>query len=166
MKWSDFFNRKKEMVEPTCEKLYQLIEAGKEIKYLRMDNAGENLLLEKQLKSNTWKLGAIVIEYTARNTPQQNNLAELGFAHLANYGRALMVRANVPLKERYRFFTKAFQTATLLDGFAIIEIDGVKKTRYDHYYGDNPKFVNHLRTWGEAGTVTLKNNATPKAYSA
>jgi hypothetical protein len=41
----------------------------------------------------------IQYEFMARDTPQQNHLAELGFAVLANRGRALMHRATVPMKE-------------------------------------------------------------------
>jgi hypothetical protein len=64
----------------------------------------------------------INFEFTARDTPQQNHLAELGFTHLANYGRALMARANVPMSIRYKVFTKAFKTATLLDELTAIKI--------------------------------------------
>ena len=46
------------------------------IKKLRMDNAGENIALEKRLKSEAWKI-PVEIEYTARDTPQQNSLAEV-----------------------------------------------------------------------------------------
>ena len=44
----------------------------------------------------------------------------------------------------------------------MIDIDGTKDTRYTHFAGKNPKFAQHLRTWGKAGTVTLKSKATPK----
>jgi hypothetical protein len=57
----------------------------------------------------------INFEYTAANTPQQNHLAELGFAVLANRGCAMMHQANLPLETRYQLFREAFQTATLLD---------------------------------------------------
>ena len=30
------------------------------------------------------------------------------------------------------------------------------------FFGKNPNFANHLRTWGEAGTVTVKTKMTPK----
>jgi hypothetical protein len=43
-----------------------------------------------------------------------------------------------------------------------IEIDGFKDTQYKHWCGSNPKFANHLRTWGKAGTVNLKTKSTPK----
>jgi hypothetical protein len=106
----------------------------------------------------------LTYEFTARDTPQQNHLAELGFAHLANYGRAaLMARANVPLNIRYKVFTKAFKTATLLNGLTVIKIGNQEATRRcDHWCGKNPEFSEYLRTWGEVGTVKIKTNATPK----
>jgi hypothetical protein len=161
LKFSDFFVTKNGMVEPTCEQLHRWKQSGHGVKYIRMDNAGENKLLQQRTESKDWKLD-ITYEYTARDTPQQNHLVELGFAIIANRGRALLRHANVPVKDRYRLYTKAFQTATQLDGLTVTEIDGVKDTRYKHWCGENPKFVNHLRTWGEAGTVKLRTRATTK----
>ena len=160
-KFSDFFDTKKGMVEPTCAQLHRWKESGHGVKHIRMDNAGENLTLQTRSDSSDWKLN-IDFEYTARNTPQQNHLAEQGFAHLANLGRALMNHAHVPLKWRYKLFSKAFKTATLLDGLHIITLEGKSDTRYKHWCGTNPKFSEHLRTWGEAATVTLKDKSTPK----
>jgi hypothetical protein len=42
LKFSDFFETKNGMVEPTCEKLQRWKDAGKEVRYIHMDNAGEN----------------------------------------------------------------------------------------------------------------------------
>ena len=41
-------------------------------------------------------------KFTACDTPQQNSLAEVGFATLANHGWAMMHRANLPMMDRYR----------------------------------------------------------------
>lgn len=43
-----------------------------------------------------------------------------------------------------------------------IELNGVTPSRYQHWCGRNPKFVDHLRTWGECGTVKLKTSTSPK----
>jgi hypothetical protein len=43
------------MVEPTYELIKQLKDKGRDIFLLRMDNAGENQLLEKRCKSNEWQ---------------------------------------------------------------------------------------------------------------
>ena len=82
LKFSHFFKSKNKMIEPTCELMHRWGQAGKLIKKLRMDNAGENIALEKRLKSESWK-NPVEIEYTARDTPQQNSLAEVAFYALA-----------------------------------------------------------------------------------
>ena len=58
--------------------------------------------------------------------------------------------------EWYRLAHEAFQCATQLDGLTVIEVEGVMKTRYEYFIGQNPMFAKHLRMWGEAGTVKIK----------
>jgi hypothetical protein len=128
------------------------------VKYIRMDNAGENKLLQKRAESKDWKLN-ITYEYTARDTPQQNHLAELALATMANKGRACMTAANVPENLRYLLYHKAFQYATDTGGLGVYTIGELTTTRYKHFCGQNPKFAEHLRTWGEAGcTMRLLTN--------
>ena len=149
------------MIEPVCERFNRWKQSGKAVKTIRMDNAGENKGLEQRMNSSAWKLD-ITPEYTARDTPQQNHLAELSLAKMAAKGRALMVAAHVPQSIRYRLFREAMTTATLLDNLMVVSIDGKEGTRFEHFAGKNPRFLQHLRTWGEAGTVKLKTKATPK----
>jgi hypothetical protein len=66
----------------------------------------------------------------------------------------------IPKKTRYQIFPKAFKIATVLDGLVVDK--GQAQTRYERFFGNNPKFVNHLRTFGEAGTVKVKKNQYPK----
>ena len=154
MKFSDFFNRKIDMVEPTCQLLNKWKQAGIIVKYIRLDNAGENKKLEERADSAEWKLN-INFEYTARDTPQQNSLAELGFTILAAQARAMMSAAHVPEDIRNKgVWREAIKTATDLDALAAIDIDGVVKPRVEHWSGKLPTYVNFLSTWGEAGTVT------------
>ena len=127
LKFTEFFDTKSGMVEPTCE-LFQLWKQnGKEVKVVRCDNAGENLKLDNRLKSADWKLN-VKFEYTARNTPQQNSLAEKAFDTLYSRGRAMMNAANIPKILRYSLFREAFKTATFLDGLTMIELNGITKT--------------------------------------
>jgi len=87
-----------------------------------MDNAGENKLLEQRGKSKDWQFDWVV-EYTPRDTPQHNHMAELGFAVLGNKGWALLIRANVPWKYRFHLYRKAFKTADL-DGLVMVTVNG------------------------------------------
>lgn len=161
LKFSDFFKTKDGMVEPTCVQLNLWKQAGKGVSHMRLDNAGENKKLQNRSNSKDWKLG-ISFEETARDTPQQNSLAEKGFSTIACRGRAMMNIANVPKEVRFILWIKAFDTAGKLDGLVQIEIDGVTQSRYKHWTGKDPVWANHLRTWGEAGTVKVSSKMTPK----
>jgi hypothetical protein len=124
-----------------------------------MDNAGENQMLEARCKNKDWKF-VMDFEYTARATTQHNHMAELGFATLGNTGRALMVKANIPVKYRYHLFREALRTATELDGLVVLEIKGKQATRYEHMFGTNTQWAGHLIIFGEAGTVKIKTDTT------
>ena len=80
LKFSNFFTTKHSMIEPTCIKLTDWKTAGRDIKIILCNNAGENIALEKRLKSSDWK-SDIVFEYTGRDTPQRNSLAEVSSIH-------------------------------------------------------------------------------------
>ena len=80
--------------------MHQWGQAGILIKKLRMDNAGENIALETMLKSESWK-NPVEIEYTARDTLQQNSVAEVAFHALANKAQAAMHHANLPMEMRF-----------------------------------------------------------------
>jgi hypothetical protein len=85
LKISHFYAKKDGMVEPTCELIKKLKNMEIEIKILRTDNAGENKLLQQRCESKDWQF-AINYEYTGRDTPHHNHMAELGFATLGNKG--------------------------------------------------------------------------------
>ena len=161
LKFSTFFKQKSSMIEPTCAKLKKWAQLGLGADIVRMDNAKENKKLAARMQSVDWQL-PIEVEYTARATPQQNSAVEVGFATMANRARAMMVAASVPKEWRRKLFPYAAMTATDLDGLLEVEWKGVKATRYQHWWGKNPSFTNHLRTWGEAGVVTTKTTRTTK----
>jgi hypothetical protein len=161
LKFSMFYLKKNDMIEPACAQLQKWKQAGLGVTHIRLDNAGENTKLQERAESAAWKLG-VQFEYSARDTPQQNRLAELGFTVLGNKGRDCMVAASVPMTIRYKLFPKAFEYTTDMDGLQVTTINGLTLTRYKYFCGKNPKFAQHLRTWGKAGTVKTKTKTTPK----
>jgi hypothetical protein len=50
-KFSGFFDTKNGMTEPTCERLQRWKDSGKEVRFIRLDNAGENILLQQGCES-------------------------------------------------------------------------------------------------------------------
>jgi hypothetical protein len=137
LKVTDIYKSKNAMVEPTVTKLNHMSTGPK---FLRMDNAGENKLLADRNRHSDWKL-PIVVEWTARDTPQQNSPVEVAFSTLSGRARAMLNDANIPKELRKVLMPEASKTATYLDGLIPLEIDGVVKTRYDHQLGSNPPFA-------------------------
>jgi hypothetical protein len=132
------------------------------VTHLCMDNADENKLLEKRLRSKDWKHD-IEVEYTARDRPQQNSIAEVGFFTIMNWTCAMMHQAHIPIKERHKIWKEAVKTATLLDGLVMVNNEkGEKKTSFEHLNKKLTKFASNLRTWGEAGTVKIKTGSSTK----
>lgn len=43
-----------------------------------------------------------------------------------------------------------------------VNLEGKKATRYEHFYGKKSKVINHLRTWGEVGTIRIKRSMISK----
>ena len=95
MKFSRFFITKNGMIEPACILIDKFKKINAITKYIRYNNARENIALKKTINSLKWKK-CIQFEYTARSTPQQNSLAETAFSYLLKKAKALMIEANVP----------------------------------------------------------------------
>ena len=83
LKFICLFETKDGMVEPTCKPFSRWKQSGRAVDIVRLDNAGENMLLQNWANSATWQLG-INFMFMARDTPQQNSLAEVGIFTLAN----------------------------------------------------------------------------------
>jgi len=122
-KWSDFSPTKKGMVECTCEFMHKMKQNGIPISKVRLDPAGENTELENRAGCVSWApLQPVDFEFTSRDTPQHNNLAELAFPYLAGKARAMMGAANVPDDVRGKLTIKAIKCATQLDGLRVITV--------------------------------------------
>ena len=63
----------------------------------------------------------------------------------------MLHRANIPTEVRYKLWKEAFKTVTLLDGLAVIALEGKTATRYVHWCGKNPcrKVASMMTTWGD-----------------
>jgi hypothetical protein len=119
-KWSFILKTKSDQVQVLIEHIMDLeAKEGVKVKYIRCDNAGENLSLEKECKRRG--LG-ITFEYTAPNTPQQNGKVERAFATLYGRVRAMLNQASLTSKMRGDIWTEAASTATKLENAMSSEI--------------------------------------------
>ena len=161
-KWSSWHAKKDDIVGYTCQLFKAFEQANRRVTYLRMDNAGENQRLAEELKSSKWKMAYIKIEFTPRDTPQMNSLAEVSFSSIGDKVRAVLTGANVPKKERHYLFPKCVLFVTQVDNLVAKDVDGKLLTRYELNGEPIPAFADNLRTFGEAVVVKTKTKTTPK----
>jgi hypothetical protein len=112
LKISDIYNSKNGMLEPTVEKLNRLLQLKVILKFRRMDHGRVIKLLAARMLHRDWKVPDIV-EWTARNAPQQNSPAEVGFTTMSGRARAMLEDANIPENLRLLLMPEAVRTAPI-----------------------------------------------------
>ena len=114
---SFFLKRKSDQIEllPTWMKELKA-KYGIDIKYVRLDNSGENRVLQKACSKQN--LG-IIFEFTAPGTPQQNSVVERKIPTLMGRSRAMMITAGFDPQEKRKFWCEVISTATKLDNIMV-----------------------------------------------
>ena len=93
----------------------------------------------------TWApLQPVDFEFTSRDTPQHNNLAELSFPYLAGKARAMMGAAHVPHDVCGKLAIKAIKCATQLDGLRVIKVGDKTGTQDFHVFKSSPTWAVNL----------------------
>lgn len=148
--WSYFVDKKskvKEVVEALLEKLSG---CGVTVQYIRCDNAGENDALKVACEAK-----GITMEFTAPNTPQMNGVVERKFVTIRDKALAMMLAAKLTDERQGELWTEAVNTATKLDN-AVPNRNMVESPDY-MWYGEQPKFLQHLVQWGRIGYMTIRD---------
>ena len=147
MKWSFFLKRKSDQVEKIIPLLKELkVKDSKMVKHIRCDNAGENQALEKACIQENM---GIHFEFTPPKTPQHNGVVERAFATLFGRVRAMMNEARFPESLRKDLWTECANTATDIDNVVVSN----KISPFQAFYKATPKYINHLRIFGEMGVI-------------
>ena len=158
--WSYFVSRKSELATKVTSLVTELISAGYTTKYLRCDNAGENV---KGLSAMCIKFN-IQIEMTAPYTPQQNGMVERKFVTIRDRSCAAMTKASFTEEYQGLLWAESVHTSTRLTNI-------VCNTRGDKcpdelFYGKMPDIYKHLVEFGRIGYMKLgkkQNKLEPKA---
>ena len=121
-----------------------------EIMRIRLDNSGENKSLQKECDKQN--LG-IIFEFTAPGTPQQNSIAERRIPTLMGRARAMLIQAGLEPKHKGELWCEVISTATKLDN--IMVRPERTKPPYTLFYGEDAKYAQSLRTFGEINSKQL-----------
>ena len=112
------------------------LQSGYKLKVLRLDNAKEFLLLEKELAKE-----GVKFEWTTPYTPEQNGVSERLNRTLISLARAMLIGARLP----YKFWGEAVKAACYLRNRAPIGPKGI--TPEEAFTRKRPG-VMHLKPWG------------------
>jgi hypothetical protein len=154
--WSMFLKKKSELSKHMIGLLRKLKKEGFDVKYLRCDNAGENLAFQKDLEQcNDLD---IEFEYTAPGTPQQNGKVERKFATLYGRARSMLNGAKVIKTLRNRLWAECAKTATDLENVSVSPRDKLNALNRFYKTKDDPKWVRYLRTFGEICVATDRSD--------
>ena len=125
-----------------------IINTGHKVKYLRLDNAGENWDLENKCLHH---LLGINFEYTTPNTPQFNGVVERKFQSIYNKLRATLFESGLTYELSNLLWDECASTVTTLDNICVGKRN--KKSPHELFYKEKPKIANNLRIFGEIGIV-------------
>ena len=139
-KISKFMNRKSHLAV-TCLEIIRELETrtGKKVKYIRCDNAGENISLDRSLLREGYD---IRFEYTASGTPQQNGKVERAFPTLYGRIRACFNYQRINGALRESLWAECIRTCTYVENILIYP-DQLKSS-YETMWGHLPNYANYL----------------------
>ena len=124
---------------------------GIDIKYVRLDNSGENRSLQRECAKQN--LG-IIFEFTAPGTPQQNSVVEK-IPTLMGRSRAMMITAGFSQQDKRKFWCEVISTATKLDNIMVRKER--TKPPYTLFYNNEPKYMKFLRSFGEMTVIAISD---------
>ena len=101
-----FLRNKSELTSKVMPIIEMICEKGYNVKYICMDNAGENKSLAAKVKS----LG-ITVEYVAPNTAQHDGVVERAFVVGASRGCAIISELKLSEDEKKQFWAECFNFA-------------------------------------------------------
>ena len=148
---SFFLRRKSDQIDLFPNWIKELkAKYGIDIKYIRLDNSGENKSLKDECEKQN--LG-IIFEFTAPGTPQQNSVVERKIPTLMGRSRAMMLTAGFSQQDKRKFWCEVISTATKLDNI-MVRKDRTKPP-YSHFYNNEAKYMKFLRSFGEMAVIAI-----------
>ena len=150
---SFFLKRKSDQIELFPNWIKELkAKYGIDIKYIRLDNSGENKGLQDECEKQN--LG-IIFEFTAPGTPQQNSVVERKIPTLMGRSRAMMLTAGFSQQDKRKLWCEVISTATKLDNIMVTK--DRTKPPFTLFYNDEAKYTKFLRSFGEMAVIAISD---------
>jgi len=155
--WSGHMKSKDQIQDLVKGHLDALNGQGKQVKFLRCDNAGE----QGNKLAAICKERGIQLEYTAPNTPQQNGIVERKIATDRNRAHTMLLAAQLTDQARTMLRAEAESTATKLSNMAWnMQVKGIPNEIFQPNISHlRPE---HLIEFGRIGYVTVRKQIKKK----
>src|SRR5210317_14677 len=157
MKFTFLLKYKSDLVDKFMFLLNELHRRGFNVRYIRMDNAGENNTLAKTLNNSPYD---IRVEFTSPNTPEQNGVVERAFAAL--YGKlcATYLKTNLSENLKDKLKGEAVRTLTITDNITYRGKNGT--CPYEKFYKKKSLDIKYLKRFGEIGVIANRKSIKTK----
>ena len=155
--WNIFLKAKSELKNKMLVLLTDLKIAGINVKFIRCDDSGENLAFQKECKVKGIN---IKFEFSGPRTPQRNGKVERKFQTF--YGRIRASLNGAGLKDDLRsgVWAECARTVTFLHNITSLKTKEV--CPYELLFKTKPKLAEKLKSFGEIGVVTTKDDIQGK----
>ena len=169
MTWSFMLKRKGDLPKTVMTFLRKMRKNGTPVKYIRLDNAGENIDLQNKCKDST-DLSEVEFEFTPRDSPEYNGKIERKFAVLYGRIRAVLNAAYLTQKLRNRLWGEAAMTVTDIENLLVSR--GHTEPSFREFFNKDLPRAAHMRQFGEMGIIKvgkdikgkLNNRGIPVMY--
>jgi hypothetical protein len=131
--------------------------ANRIVKFIRYDNAGENMTIKNDPEIKSF---GIKFEFLGPRTPQRNRKVERKFQTLYGRIRAMLNGARLEGKLRDKIWAECVMNVTHLSNIVSIKLSF--ESPFELLYGEKPKLYDNLNIFGEVGVVTTKEKIQAK----
>jgi hypothetical protein len=131
--------------------------AGLNVKYIRCDDAGENMSMNNDLDI---KFLGVKFKFSGLRTPQSNGKVERKFHTFYSRIRSILNGASLKGDLRNKIWAECVMTTTFLSN--VITTTSSFKSPFELFYGARPVLHDKLKIFGEVGVVTTKDKIQAK----
>jgi hypothetical protein len=150
--WSFFVKHKDDQVEPLMGFLREMVKNGTPVKYIRLDNSGENKSWQKAVEADPHL--KVKFEFTPRDSPQYNGRVERKFAFLWNGVRAVLNAAKLPQHLRTGLWAEAARYVELVSNQLVTPKRKDLGCSYRQFHGKDWEPFQYLQPFGTMAIIT------------
>ena len=155
--WSFILKSKSDLNNKVRTLLTDLTIAGLNVKFIRCDDAGENMSMKNDQGIKSF---GVKFEFSGPRTPQRNGKVERKFQTFYGRIRSMLNGAGLKGDLRNKIWAECVMTTTYLSN--VIATRSNMRSSFELLYHTKPILPEELKIFGEVGVVTTKDKIQAK----